>query len=293
MRTDDFEALQAAAETGSLSAAARRLGCSQPGLSRRLQRLEGELGHRLLERSAAGVDPTAAGRRALRCADEVLAAVASLCSDLQAGPLPLAGTVVVVASTTPADHLVPAWVAAFSAEHPAVRVDVLPADSAEVPAALLERRADVGFTGRCEPDSRLTYVPVADDEVVVAVRSDHRLAGARSVPLSALAGERLVWREQGSGTQRSFLDAVDAAGQRLPAGSTTAGVRSGAAVIAAVRAGSGVGVVSLRAVDAAAQVVALRIEGVPVLRRLWLVHETGRRRSEQVLAFQAHGAAQV
>lgn len=223
----DLEALQAAVETGSLSAAARRLGTSQPAVTRRLQRLEAELGVRLLERSAGGVDATAAGAHAARCAEDVLAAVARLRTEVSAGPVPLTGTVRVVASTTPGDHLVPALVAGFADEHPAVRVDVLAADSAAVPPALLEDRADVGFTGRRYPDARLTHVAVATDEVVLAVRPDHPLATAGTVPLSALAAERMVWREHGSGTQRSFLEALAAAGHALEQPASGVSVGSG------------------------------------------------------------------
>lgn len=288
MRIGDLEALQAALETGSLSAAARQLGCSQPGLSRRLQRLEGDLGVRLLERSAAGVAATPVGARVAPLADEVLAGVARLRHELLDREVPLRGTVRVLASTTPGDHLVPELVATFTEKHPDVRVDVLLADSAQVPVGLLDQRADVGFTGRREPDARLQYTPIADDEVVLAVRKDHRLAGKASVPLSALAGERLVWREQGSGTQQSFVDAVAAAGELLPENSPVVGVSSTQAVIAAVRAGSGIGVVSLRAAEAARRVAAVRITNIPVKRRLWMVHEATRRRPETALAFQAH-----
>lgn len=242
----------------------------------------------MLERTAAGVAPTGVGAHVAPCVDEVLAAVARLRSEVAGTELPVNGTVRVVASTTPADHLVPELIATFNQRHPGVGVDVLFADSAEVPSVLLEHRADVGFTGRREPDSRVEYVAVADDEIVLAVRTDHRLAAAASAPLAALAGERLVWREHGSGTQRSFLEAVAAAGERLPDSSSAVSVWSGQAVLAAVQAGSGIGVVSMRAAEAAGQVAAVRITGVPILRRLWMVHEVGRRRSEAAVAFQAH-----
>lgn len=287
MHIADLQALQAAVETGSVSAAARRLRASQPAVTRRLQRLEADLGVRLLERSPTGVEPTAAGRCAARSAEDILAAVARLRLEV-AGQAPLLGTVRVVASTTPGDHLVPALVAGFAEKHPGVRVDVLAADSADVPAALLGRRADVGFTGRRDPDPRLVHVPVATDEVVLAVRADHRLAGAGSVSVAELAGERMVWREPGSGTQRSFLEALADAGQALEEGAPAVTVGSGAAVVSAVRAGSGIGVVSRRAVEATAGVVALRIDDRPVLRQLWMVRLADRRQPEQVRALLAH-----
>jgi DNA-binding transcriptional LysR family regulator len=283
----DLEALQAAVETGSLSAAARRLRSSQPGVSRRLQRLEADLGVQLLARTPGGVEPTAAGARVARRAEEVLAAVDALRAEAQQTDVPLTGVVRVVTSTTPGDHLVPSLVAGFTHDHPGVRVDVRTADSAAVLDAVLDRDADLGFTGRREPHARLGYLPVAADEVVLAVPSGHRLAAAGAVPLAALEGERLIWRERGSGTQQAFLDAVQGAGRSLPPGASGVTVGSGSAVVAAVRAGSGVGVASVRAVEAALGVLPVRILGVPVLRQLWLVCETDRPQPEHVRAFLA------
>jgi DNA-binding transcriptional LysR family regulator len=289
----DLEALQAAVETGSLSAAARRLRSSQPGMSRRLQRLEADLGVQLLVRTPGGVEPTAAGARIARRAEEVLAAVAALRAEAQQTDVPLTGVVCLVSSTTPGDHLVPSLVAGFTHDHPGVRVDVRTADSAAVLDAVLDREADIGFTGRRVPHARLGYLPVAADEVVLVVPSDHRLAAAGAVPLPALEGARLVWRERGSGTQQAFLDAVEAAGRTLPPGTSGVTVGSGSAVVAAVRAGSGVGVASLRAVEAAPGVVPVRILGIPVLRQLWLVHETDRPQPAHVRAFLASVAQYV
>lgn len=276
---------------GSLTAAARRLGCSQPGLSRRLQRLEADLGVRLLERSTAGVHPTAAGARVLVFAEEILDAVTALRGELGGDPAPLHGTVRIVASTTPGDYVVPQLVARFNERYPSVSAEVIAADSAAVPITLLEHRADVGFAGRKNPDKRLTHVPVATDEIVLAVPTGHALADPDGVALSALAGERLIWREEGSGTQRTFCDAVAAAGDELPAGSSTLSVGSSQAVVSAVAAGLGIGVVSRRAVAAyQGQVVAVRVAGMPVVRLLWLVYETQRRRPAHLAAFIADAA---
>lgn len=292
MRTDDLDALRAAATAGSLTAAAQELGCSQPGLTRRLQRLEVDLGVRLLERSTAGVQPTAAGARVLTFAEEVLDAVEALRGELHGQRAPLHGTVRIVASTTPGDYVVPRFVAGFNERYPSVSVEVLAADSAAVPGTLLEHRADVGFAGRKNPDRRLTHVPVATDEIVLAVPAGHRLADADAVALSALAGERLIWREEGSGTQRTFCDAVAAAGDELPEGSSTLSVGSSQAVVSAVAAGLGIGVVSLRAVTAQrGEVVAVRVAGMPVVRQLWLVYETERRRPPHLAAFIADATA--
>jgi len=68
MNIAELEALKAVAETGSFTRAADRLGMSQPGLSRQIQRLERELGTKLLERRGTGAILTDAGRESMQFA---------------------------------------------------------------------------------------------------------------------------------------------------------------------------------------------------------------------------------
>jgi DNA-binding transcriptional LysR family regulator len=287
MRTEDLTALEAVADAGSVTVAARRLGRSQPAVSRQLQRLETELGTALLTRQGRRAQPTAPGERVVAFARERLAAEEALRAELHQGSPQVRGVVRVVASTTPGDYLVPELVARFAEHHPAVRAEVEVADSAAVPGAVLDRRADVGFAGRANPDERLVHVPVTTDEIVLAVPQAHPLAADASVALTALAGERLIWREEGSGTQRTFMEALASAGLDLPAGSATASLGSTQAVVSAVQAGLGIGVVSQRALcgHRLDDVAAVRIDGVPIRRHLWMVYERSARRQGPQAAF--------
>ena len=63
MDWDDLRIFDAAARAGSLGVAARRLGMSQPQVSRRLRGLEASLGARLFDRTPQGLRHTEAGKR--------------------------------------------------------------------------------------------------------------------------------------------------------------------------------------------------------------------------------------
>src|SRR5690242_8841676 len=68
----------AVGQTGSVTAAAERLGVSQPGVTSQLRRLENRLGAKLLDRGPRGVTLTKAGQLAMRFAEEVV----GVCSEL-------------------------------------------------------------------------------------------------------------------------------------------------------------------------------------------------------------------
>lgn len=112
------------AETGSFARAAERMGLSKPVLSRRVARLEEQLGARLLTRTARGAQPTDIGQA-------YYARAANILSDLEAAEEVVAEAVTQVAGpirlTAPLSfgvtHLAPA-LAEFAAAHPKVELDI-------------------------------------------------------------------------------------------------------------------------------------------------------------------------
>lgn len=71
MNWDDLRIFDAAASSGSLSAAARTLGLSQPQMSRRLREFEDTIGARLFDRTPQGLRPTRAGARLIPLAEQM------------------------------------------------------------------------------------------------------------------------------------------------------------------------------------------------------------------------------
>lgn len=78
MNTRDLEAFLAVVETGSIMAAAARLNLTQPGVTRRVQSLEEQLGTALFERPAKPLRPTLAGREAYEHGRRVIQSIEDL-----------------------------------------------------------------------------------------------------------------------------------------------------------------------------------------------------------------------
>lgn len=274
MDLDLLRTFTAIARRGTFSAAAHELSLTQSGVSRQVQKLERELGVALFDRSELPLGLTREGELLREYAERVLAEYAELQQRLRAKPGELSGELRVAASTTPGEFLLPRLISAFTAQHPKVQPDVRILDSAEV-VGLLERGAyDVGFTGAKGPGGGLRYWEIAEDEVVLAVPARHPFARRDAVRLEDLPGQPFIAREGGSGTLRSVHEAVAAAGLKFPELRIVMVLGSHEAIVEAVRAGLGLGFVSALALAGRSrqEVRAVRLDGVPVVRPLYLAH---------------------
>uniref|UniRef100_UPI00374CA71D LysR family transcriptional regulator n=1 Tax=Undibacterium sp. TaxID=1914977 RepID=UPI00374CA71D len=83
MNTHDIAAFVAVVDTGSIVAAAKQLHLTQPGVSRRIQSLETQLGVELLDRLSKPLKPTGAGREVYGRGRQILASVADLVASTQ------------------------------------------------------------------------------------------------------------------------------------------------------------------------------------------------------------------
>lgn len=132
----------AVAETGSLSAAARQIGQSQPTLSRHIRDLEAQLGVSLFRRVPRGLEPTEAALPMIEIAREMAANAARLTRIAEGRQEGLAGTVRITASSIVAHHILPQLIADLRIAQPEIQIELVPSDSSE---NLLFREADIAL----------------------------------------------------------------------------------------------------------------------------------------------------
>ncbi len=136
------EAFVAVAEAGSLSAAARATGISQPTLSRHVAALEASLNQRLMHRGREGVRLTTAGLKLLAEGQHMANAAARISMLADGGRDSLTGTVRLTASCVVATFLLPDILTALRREEPAIAIEVVATDETE---NLLRREADIAL----------------------------------------------------------------------------------------------------------------------------------------------------
>lgn len=193
--------VKAIADTGSITAAARALGYSQPAVSQQLRRLERRAGMPIVERVGRGVRLTEAGWVLARHAATVTTALDAAAGDLAELRGLRAGRVRIAAFPSASSTVVPRVIAAVTARRPGVSISFVEAEPPEAIAAVREDRADIALIYSYPGDRReqldsaasgLSVRHLGDDDTVVVVPVDHPAASDDPIDLSRLAGERWI-----------------------------------------------------------------------------------------------------
>lgn len=271
--------LVAADEHGSISAAARALGVSQPTASAGLRDLERRLGLDLLVRGPRGTRLTETGRLVAAWAREVVDAADRFEGSVVSLRTTTRERLRVAASMTVAEYLAPRWLAVLARQRDDARppdVELVVRNSRDVMDLVLAGGADLGFVEGPGVRHGLRHRTVAHDELVAVVAPAHPWARRRSVAVATLLAGDLVVREAGSGTREVLEAALERAGERLPEHLPALG--STAAVKTAVLHGGSVAVVSALAVAdelARGGLVGVPVAGLDLSRRLRVVWKDG------------------
>ncbi len=172
----------AVAERGSLRAAARQTGGSQPAMSRSIQELERELGVVLFERTGTGVKLTPMGQVFLRRASGVHNELRRAQEELDQLRGETHGRLTVALSSVPHLALLPHALRPFRQRYPQVTMDIIDAVFPTIELDLRESRIDC-YIGPAPADvgPDLLVEKLFDNTRLIVARKGHPLSGARSL----------------------------------------------------------------------------------------------------------------
>ena len=175
----------------SFSRAAEKLYRTQPAISLAVQRLESEIGEKLIDRGAKELVPTDTGRTVLDFArrfrnleEELEGALAEL-RDKSAGRL------VVGANESSTLYLLP-YIQRYRGQFPKIKVQIRRAQSSRIPVELLEGDLELGVASYDPGDDRLVAKVIYTDALAFIVSPKHRLARRRSVSITELGEETFI-----------------------------------------------------------------------------------------------------
>jgi len=200
-----LQVFHAVAKHLSFTKAAEALFMTQPAVTFQVRQLEEQFNTRLFDRAQGRISLTPAGVVAFQHAERILALSAEMETRLREMSGQAAGPLLIGASTTIADFLLPRILGEFKARHPSILPRLFVANSEAVQERVAERTLDLGFI---EGDSRLPSLEshvCCQDELQVVCAPSHPLATHDVVEARSLTEHAYLGREPGSGT-REVID---------------------------------------------------------------------------------------
>jgi DNA-binding transcriptional LysR family regulator len=201
MKKVDFTTLRILvliADTGSLSAAARRYFLTVSAVSKRLIEAEALLRVSLFKRIPTGVEPTEAGRMMIAHARQLLYEIDRMHANLSAFQTGEAGSVRVGGNTSAMTQFLPEELSKFSQQHPAIKLDLTELPSDEIVDRLSDGRLDIGLFSANAVHRGLEVRPFINNRLCVIARAGSKLARRKSVTFSTVLHHSFVGLESSS-----------------------------------------------------------------------------------------------
>lgn len=272
-------------EHGTMHAAAEHESISQPAISAHVKSLERFFHAPLLERTGRRVRPTAAGELVAGYSRRVL----GLMDELEQGLSDLAGLhigrLVVGASSSFGEAILPGILGRFHQMHPGIELAARIRNTEEIVQGVLDRTFGFGIIGADRSDMALESWPIFDDTLHLFVAPSHPLLARTTLAVQNLSGETFVVREPGSATRDLALRTLATYGV-VPV--RLIEFEGNEAVKRAVAAGMGIGILSEHtlAVDyRAGEIVRLTGAGWECRRQFRVLHRYDRMLSRAERAF--------
>lgn len=281
-----IETLQAIADAGSLVQAAAALNVTPAALTARVKGLEAALGFRLFDRLPTGMRLTKAGEAAVEAGQAVERSVRAFDDVVRAVGAGEGGKLSVGAVST-AKYFAPRLIAAFLKARPRLDLRFLIGNRAATVEQLRSGEIEVALAGRPPRDLPLDMFAVGEHPYVLIAPPEHRFAGLLGLKRDDLAGEAFLFREVGSGTRTLFEQFIGDTAVRTAQLGMELG--SNETIKQAVMAGLGVALISAHTVAAeieTGRLIRLDVEGIPILRRWYVVNRSDRALSPAARAFR-------
>jgi DNA-binding transcriptional LysR family regulator len=282
-----LQVFHAVAKQQSFTKAAEVLFMTQPAVTFQIKQLEEHFNARLFERRHGKVTLTPAGALTLDYAERILSLGAELDTRVREMTDRLSGPLLIGASTTIAEFLLPRVLGEFKSQYPSVQAKLTVANSETIENRVAAHTLDVGLIEGPSDNSALVVDQCCDDELQVIVASSHPMAGLDSIAPATLLEHAYISREEGSGT-RDFTDLYFArAGIDPNQLATEMELGSPEAIKGVVETGVGYAILSRAAVQKEVKLGTLR--AIPLeprlIRVMSIVHSKEKFRSRLVETF--------
>jgi len=280
-----LRAFVAVANHGNFARAALDLNLTPPAVTMQIKELEREVGLPLFDRDARQVRLTLTGEYLLTHARRMLAEMKNA-QDMVARLRRLEGGELVIGMVSSAQHFLPALMGAFRDEHKDVALRLRVGNRDQLAAWMRDNELDLAVMGRPPREIAARAEPFAVNPLVLVTPAHHAFTRMEQVSAQRVSSETLLLREAGSGTRAALEEYLREHHVHL---GVTMELPNNDAIKQAVIAGLGVSLMSLHSLGLELQqgLVAIpEVEGLPILRRWYLVRNHSKTLSPVAEAFR-------
>ena len=282
------------AETKNITLSAKKLHMSQPSISLQIQNLENQYGARFFDRTNKGVTLTKEGEIFYAHVRSVLDILTSAKEQINALAKGQRGLIYLGATLTIGEYILPNILAFLYKTNPDVDFKVKIANTESISQDVLEKKLHIGLIEGPVPRHKdLNVEKFWEDELVVVLPYFHSWASRKSITLAELPHERLVTREDGSGTRKVMEMALKERGLDPEHLNITMELGSTHAIKQVVSAGLGITIISALTVSRECDkkiFKTLKIQDAPIYRPLSILTnaQTNQTKDERLLINLLH-----
>jgi len=277
-------------ELKSFSKAAADFHITQASASERVANLEKIVGIKLLDRLGRQIVPSSAGKMLYKKAKELLAYKEQACWELNEFLGVQRGDISVGGSTIPGEFILPMHLGEFRQLHPDIQIKLEIGDTRKIVNKILDGCLEIAVVGSKESNQLIVSERLWDDELVLAVNSEHRWASKRRVTIKELQDEPFIIRELGSATryivEKHLMDSQNLSFNDF---NIVAVLGSSTAVKEGVKNNLGVSILSKWSIVSeleCGKIKAVQIQNLKILRNFFLIHDKRRAQSPLCSVFR-------
>ena len=228
----------------SFTKAAEVLHTTQPAVTFQVRQLEEYFNTRLFDRTHNRISLTEVGKQVYEYANRIFDLYADMESAVREMTGELGGHLVLGASTTIAEYMLPALLGDFKAQYPSVNIHLKVSNTEGVVAMVENNVIDLGVVEAPVSNKNLVVEPCRIDQLVAIAPPHHPLAGKQKVTIAELLEYPFICREEGSGTREVINEYVNHSGISSNDVNTCMELGSPEAIKGAVEAGLGISILS-------------------------------------------------
>ena len=275
MLSDSMRVFITVADKKNFSKAAKALSLTQPAVSFQIQTLEQYYQTMLFDRVNRHVKLTAAGELLLDYAVHMNNLQAELERNMQQLTGHVKGELLIGASTTIGEYILPYVVGNFKQDYPDVNVTIQIMNTKDIGSAVSNKTFDLGIVeGPLDMGESIEAHKFLEDELVLAMPADHPLASKGTITLEELKTLPYITREPGSGSRLIFEQALIDADFDIEDLNIVMELGSTTSIKSAIMGGLGISTISKWAIQdllKTGKVVALNIEGLTLKRNFNII----------------------